>query len=93
MNVLLLTIQIDIPWVNSLKEKRSIIKSLIAKLQNQFNASVVESDTQDLHKTITISIAIITFNSAQMDHYQEEIISYIELNTDGEITKIEREVL
>ncbi len=30
------------PWVHSLKEKRMIVKSLVAKLQNKFHVSEAE---------------------------------------------------
>ena len=32
------------PWVHSLKEKRMIVKSLVAKLRNRFNVSAAEID-------------------------------------------------
>ena len=34
-------------WVMSLKEKRMVVKSIIAKIQNKFNVSIAEVDEQD----------------------------------------------
>lgn len=92
MNILLLTISLYAPWVHSLKEKRSIVKSLIAKLQNNYNISVVESDNQNLHQKITISIAAITFNSFKSDNLESKIIDFIEENTEASIINIEKEI-
>ena len=43
------TITLHLHGVRSLKEKRSIIKSLQARLRNEFNVSVAEVDAQDIH--------------------------------------------
>lgn len=42
--------------VHSLKEKRMIVKSLCEKLRNKFHVSVIESDEQDIHQTVILSI-------------------------------------
>ncbi|QQK08444.1 DUF503 domain-containing protein [Miniphocaeibacter halophilus] len=92
MTILLLTISLYAPWVHSLKEKRSIVKSLIAKLRNNYNISVVESDNQNLHQKITISLAAITFNSSKSDSLESKIIAFIEENTEASIINVEREI-
>lgn len=42
MKILVMTFKFHTPWVNSLKEKRMIVKSLVAKLQNKFHVSEVD---------------------------------------------------
>ena len=46
MKIAVMTFRLHTPWVHSLKEKRMIVKSLIAKLQNKFHVSVAEVDEQ-----------------------------------------------
>ena len=46
-------------WVHSLKEKRMVVKSIIAKVQNKFNVSISEIDAQDIHKTIILSVLVL----------------------------------
>ena len=53
--------------MHSLKEKRMIVKSLIAKLQNRFHLSAAEIDEQDTHHIIVIGIASIVPHSAMAD--------------------------
>lgn len=79
-------------WVHSLKEKRMVVKSIIAKLQNKFNISVAEIDNQDLHQIITIGISGIFLDSKIGDSMIENIIDFIEENTDAEIINIENEL-
>lgn len=47
MIVSMIQLIFEIPDVNSLKEKRRIIRSLKDKLQRRFNMSVAEVDLQD----------------------------------------------
>ena len=67
MMILTITIKLHAPWVHSLKEKRMVVKSLLAKLQNKFNVSVAELDEQDIHQIIVLGLAGIVANNAQAD--------------------------
>lgn len=44
---------------HSLKEKRSVIRSLKQNLQNKFNISVAETDHQDVWQTAEIGVAAV----------------------------------
>lgn len=79
-------------WAHSLKEKRMVVKSIIAKLQNKFNISVGEIENQDIHNLITIGIASIALDAKVCDSTIEHIIDYIEDITDAEIINIEQEI-
>lgn len=92
MKILVMKINLRASWVHSLKEKRMVVKSLVSKLQNNFNASVCEVENQDLHQRITIGIAVISLNSRQGDCLGEKIINFIDTNTDAEIIGIEEEI-
>lgn len=93
MLIVSLWIKLHAPWVHSLKEKRMIVKSLMAKLRNKFNVSVAEVDEQDIHQTIVIGVAAIMPHHAQADSVMEEIQHFIEGNTEAEIVEIERVIL
>lgn len=88
MIVSLMTVKLYAPWVQSLKEKRMVVKSLCVKLTNKFNISVIESDAQDIHKTIIISIAFLSNNTAIADRTSEAIETFIEESTDAEIVDL-----
>ncbi|WP_026886092.1 DUF503 domain-containing protein [Clostridium beijerinckii] len=91
MNILFMKVILRASWVHSLKEKRMVVKSIIQKLKNKFNISVSEVGDQDIHKTIVIGIAGVCANSAQSDSVMENVITFIENNTDAEIIDIQRE--
>ena len=54
MNIAAITFRLHAPWVTSLKEKRMIVKSLTAQLQNKFHVSAAETGEQDTHRIIVI---------------------------------------
>ena len=85
MKISAMTFRLYAPWVHSLKEKRMIVKSLIAKLQNQFHVAAAESAEQDTHQFIRIGIAAIVPHNAMADQLMREIERFIELNTEAEI--------
>ena len=91
MKILLIRVTLRASWVHSLKEKRMIIKSLIERLKHKFNISVGEVDKQDIHKDLVIGISAVCGSSAQIDSTMENIINFIEQNTDAEIINIENE--
>ncbi|WP_127836961.1 DUF503 domain-containing protein [Clostridium prolinivorans] len=91
MKILIMKVKLRACWVHSLKEKRMVVKSITQKLINKFNISVAEVDEQDIHQIIVIGIAGICGTSAQVDSTTENIIRFIENNTDAEIIDIHRE--
>ena len=92
MKILVMTFRLHAPWVNSLKEKRMIVKSLVAKLQNKFHVSAAEVDEQDTHHIIVIGVAAIVPHNAMADSMMDEISSFVENNTEAEILDEEREL-
>ena len=87
MNIAVITFRLRAPWVHSLKEKRMIVKSLVAKLQNKFHVSAAEIDEQDVHQIIVIGIAAIVPHNAMADSLMDEISEFMELNTEAELGK------
>ena len=91
MKILIMKFTLRASWSHSLKEKRMVVKSIIQKLKNKFNISVSEVANQDIHQTIVIGIAGICGTSAILDSTMENIITFIECNTDAEIIDIQKE--
>ena len=92
MKIAVMTFRLHAPWVHSLKEKRMIVKSIIAKLQNKFHVSAAEIDEQDVHQIIVIGVAAIVPHNAMADSMMEKISLFVEGNTEAEIFDEEREI-
>lgn len=92
MRIAAITFRLHAPWVHSLKEKRMIVKSLTAKLQNKFHVSAAEVDEQDTHQIIVIGAAAIVPHNAVVDSLMDDISRFVEESTEAEILGEMREV-
>ena len=92
MTVAVITFRLHAPWVRSLKEKRMIVRSLIAQLQNRFHVSAAETGEQDIHQIIEIAAAAIVPHQAMADNLMEDISRFVEENCDAEILEEQREL-
>lgn len=90
MIVGILKLSIYIPWSQSLKDKRMVTKSLCAKVRNKFNVSIGEVDCQDIHQTIVIGISYVTTDSSYANSIGDNVLNFIENNSEGEIIKVDR---
>ena len=92
MQIAAMTFRLYAPWAHSLKEKRMIVKSLVAKLQIKFHVSAAEIGEQDTHTIIVIGIAAIVPHHAMADSLMDEISVFIEENCEAEILEENREI-
>ena len=56
----ILQVELRIKGANSLKDKRRVVASLKDRLHREHQASVAEVDTQDIHRTATLGIAVVS---------------------------------
>ncbi len=92
MRIAAVTYRLHAPWVGSLKEKRMVVKSLVARLQNRFHVSAAEIGGQDAHQIIVIGVAAIVPHSAMADSLMEEISRVVEESCEAEILDEKREI-
>ncbi len=87
-----MTFRLHAPYVHSLKEKRMIVKSLVAKLQNRFHVSAAEIGEQDIHQIIVIGVAAVVPHNALADRLMDEISAFVEETPETELLEEEREI-
>lgn len=71
------TLTLDIPHSDSLKDKRQVVKSVIARVRNQFNVSIAEVDANDVWQSAVIGIACVSNDPARAHALLEKIVSMI----------------
>ena len=91
MNTGVCRIKLHIPQNQSLKQKRRVIKSITARLRNQYNISISEVDDQDLWQIATLGISCVSNNSNLIDETLTKVVNYIVQNY-PELEIIERDV-
>ncbi|MGQ9887917.1 MAG: DUF503 domain-containing protein [Aggregatilineales bacterium] len=87
-------IELYLPGVSSLKEKRGIVKSLLARLHNTFNVAAAEIDHHDLWQSALIGIAAVSNSTKHTDQLLQNVLTWIEANfPDALITRHEIRLL
>ena len=78
-----------IPHAQSLKDKRQVCRSLTDKTRHKFNAAVAEVDTQDVHQTLTVGIAVVSGDAKHAKQMLDEVVRFMEGNADAELVEVE----
>ncbi len=55
----LMTVELYIGGCRSLKEKRQVLQSLMARLRSEFNLAIAEVDHHDMHQRACLAIACV----------------------------------
>ncbi|MFN8507138.1 MAG: DUF503 domain-containing protein [Dehalococcoidia bacterium] len=88
-----LHIRLALP-ADTLKEKRTIVKSVVARLRTRFNASVAEVADLDDPGHATLAAACISNDARHADSQLQAIASAVEeWRLDAELLGIETEII
>ncbi len=77
--------------IRSLKEKRSIVKSVIGRLKSRFNASLAEVGHLDSKNSAVIAMTIVSNETGLIDQQFDAVISFMQKDGRFYLGKIERE--
>jgi len=93
MTVGVMTTQLHLHGIVSLKEKRGIIKSLVARLRNRFNISIAEVDHNDNKNTAVLGMAIVSNDGRFIDKQLDGVIEFMQKDGRFYLGRVEREIL
>jgi len=94
MNVGICKIKIRLPENHSLKGKRGVVKSLVARLKNRYNLSVAEVDDNDMWQIATIGMCLISNNQALTNETLSKAVNFIATSEfDIEVLDYEIEII
>jgi len=85
IHVLLLVVDCHIPQAQSLKQKRSAVKSLVDRLRARFNASVAETGFLNEWQRSVIAISLVSNNRRYLQQ-QTELVEQLIVATSGQLT-------
>lgn len=60
MPVGVLTLEIQLPYAHSLKEKRAVVRKMKDRLRSRFNVAVAELDHQDVWQQATLGVVSVS---------------------------------
>jgi len=88
-----MTVEIFMENTFSLKDKRHIVKSLIERLKNRYNISIVEVDRQDDIRWAVIGMACVSNSTEHLNRQLDNVLSFMENDGLFDIVNVERELL
>ena len=80
MNVGVCQIELRLPENESLKGKRRVVKSIIARLQNTYGVSVAEIANQELWQIATLGITCVSNRRRHADEILASVIKFVAQN-------------
>ena len=88
------TLKLYLPTAHSLKDKRSIVKSVVKRVGREFNISIAEVDYQDVWQTTLLGIVTVSNDMAYAHQVLTRVVEWIEWHRpDVELGDFEIEML
>jgi uncharacterized protein YlxP (DUF503 family) len=77
MQVGLCRIRLRLPENESLKGKRQVVKSIIARVQNKFSVCCAEIDDNDAWQLISIGVAYVSNDGRHANEVLSHVVDFI----------------
>jgi uncharacterized protein YlxP (DUF503 family) len=75
--------ELHIPYAQSLKDKRMVVRSVRDRLRHNLDASVKEVALHDLHQRARLAVSFIALDNAAADAAFEKIQTLVTSNADA----------
>ncbi|MBN1399748.1 MAG: DUF503 domain-containing protein [Anaerolineae bacterium] len=72
------TLSLRIAGSRSLKDKRQVLRSIQAKVRNQFNVSIAEVDNQDSWQLATLALACVSSDRGYAHALLERVVQFVD---------------
>jgi uncharacterized protein YlxP (DUF503 family) len=86
-----MTANLHLQGIGSLKEKRSIIKSVMGRLQSRFNISVSEVEHNDSKIMASIGVAIVGNDTSFINSQLDAVANFMRNDGRFYLSNVERE--
>ena len=93
MFVGLLTLELLIHGAESLKDKRSVVNSLLDRIRARFNVSAAQIDNHDLWQSATLAVAVVSNDKATVDTVLNHVRDLAETDNRCDVTRCKTEIL
>ncbi len=73
-----LTIELQVPAAQSLKDKRQVLRSLTARLRRAYNISVAQVGQLDSWQLATLGVSAVSGDLAYVQGLLQHVVDYVE---------------
>ncbi len=78
MHIGILTLHVSIDGADSLKDKRQVVKSLLAHLRQKFNVSAAEVDDLDVWRRATLGVSVVSNEAKFANQVLDKVVDHVE---------------
>lgn len=89
----LLRVELHLPEASSLKDKRSVIKSIKDRLHGQFNVAVAEVDANEKWQLACLGIATVGGDRHHVEACLQQVRGWLEAHPVIQLVRIEQDIL
>lgn len=93
MTAVLCKVDIHLPETHSLKEKRSLLRKIIARTQQKFDVVISEVGCHDLLQRTELGFGYVGTDAVLLNRLVDETVSYMDEIGLGETIGSEREIV
>lgn len=86
-----LYLEVYIPGATSLKDRRRVVKGMIAKVQNRFNVSIAELHSENLWQRAAIGVAMIGDDRDHIERQLQLVLNFLDAEPRWEVTQVQQE--
>lgn len=88
-----LTLELHILAAGSLKEKRTVVNSILDRIRARFNVSAAQLDHHDLWQSATLGIAVISNDRPTVDTVLNHVRDLVEADLRCDVTNCRVEII
>jgi uncharacterized protein len=92
MTVVVLRWELSIPGCRSLKEKRSVVRSLRDRLRHRFSVSVAETGLQDVHDRAELTVALVASDGRLAESLAGKVERFVDDNGQALVIRRARDI-
>ena len=93
MVVGLLQVELHLPQSHSLKDKRSVLKSLRDQLRGRFNIAVAEVDANEKWQRATVGVSTVGEDRAYVEGLLKQVTEWLRMTHLVALIRVEEEYL
>ena len=94
MVVGVMVLSLALPASQSLKDKRQVVKSVLARVRNQFNVAAAEVDTLNHRQLATLGFSCVSNEGRHAEQQLAQVLAYVErTRLEAEVTDYSVEIL
>jgi uncharacterized protein YlxP (DUF503 family) len=87
-------VTLHLPESSSLKDKRQVVRSVLARLRNQFEVAAAEVDRQDSWQVAVLGLAYVSGDAGHAEEVLDHAVHFIEeTRPDLAMTDVQVDVL